>query len=284
MGKVRIIIDGPLMDGHKVTFKAPCNCTQVDALDVRYIKDGTQSSKLFTMKDTHGSDLTDLGNLFTKGAYVHVILDTQNGFAYLQNADTNSYLEERLAAAMNTTRTNLLINGDFRVWRSGTEFGITGNNLPVADKWFVRRASAETSADGYVKKVANGMSVEVRDDEVQLSQYLNYPFKTGLAYTLSLKINGKIERFHGVGGETTWSADEMYWLKLFGSDAYVTIALNTPQVGNKYDGENIIEWVKLEEGNTATDFCSRLYEEELLLCMADELTSPDYENGNTVEY
>lgn len=96
MANIKIVVDGPLMDGHKLTFKAPCNCDVVDKLDVRYIKNDTQASKLFTMKDTHGNDLTGLGNLFYKDSYVSVVLDTVNNFAYLQNAATNKYLEEKM--------------------------------------------------------------------------------------------------------------------------------------------------------------------------------------------
>ena len=96
MANIKITVDGPLMDGHKITFKAPCNCDVVEKLDVLYVENGAQENRLFTMKDSHGNDLTGLGNLFFEGAYVNVVLDTNNGFAYLQNADTNGYIEDRL--------------------------------------------------------------------------------------------------------------------------------------------------------------------------------------------
>ena len=97
MANLKIIIDGPLMDGHRVTFKAPCACTGIDKLDVRYIDDDAQKSKLFTLKDSHGNDLTGIGNLFDEGAYVHVILSVTNNAAYIQNGDTNGYLEGKFA-------------------------------------------------------------------------------------------------------------------------------------------------------------------------------------------
>lgn len=97
MANIKITINGTLMDGHKVTFKAPCDCTSVEKLKVLYVKDGAQVSKLFTMKDSHGNTLTGLGNLFKEGAYVHAILDTKNGYAYIQNPDTNGYLEGKFA-------------------------------------------------------------------------------------------------------------------------------------------------------------------------------------------
>ena len=102
MANIKITVDGPLMDGHKITFKAPCSCMAVEKLDVRYVEDNTQKSRLFTMKDSHGNNLTGLGNLFSEGAYVNVVLDTNFGFAYLQNADTNAYIEGMLRASDGT--------------------------------------------------------------------------------------------------------------------------------------------------------------------------------------
>lgn len=97
MANIRITLNGTLTDGHNVTFKAPCDCSEVEFLNVCHVKDGTQASTLFTMKDAHGNNLTGLGNLFVQGAYVKVVLDTQNKFAYLQNAATNGYLESKLS-------------------------------------------------------------------------------------------------------------------------------------------------------------------------------------------
>lgn len=99
MANIKITVDGPLMDGHKVTFKAPCNCSIVEKLKVCYVENGEPKDRLFTMKDSHGNDLTGLGNLFSEGAYVNVVLDTNYGNAYLQNAGTNSYFEGMLRAS-----------------------------------------------------------------------------------------------------------------------------------------------------------------------------------------
>ena len=96
MANIKITVEGPLMDGHRITFKAPCNCDVVEKLDVRYMENNTQKSKLFTMRDTQGNDLTGLGNLFFGGTYVDVVLDPNSGTAYLQNANTNGYLEWKI--------------------------------------------------------------------------------------------------------------------------------------------------------------------------------------------
>jgi len=97
MAYIRIDVDGILMDGHTLTFKAPCDCTAIEGLKVYYVENGTLKNKIFTMKDTHGNTLTGLGNLFMKDACVKVVLDTAKSIAYLQNGDTNGYLEGRFS-------------------------------------------------------------------------------------------------------------------------------------------------------------------------------------------
>lgn len=96
MADIRIDFQGgELIDGQVITFKAPCDCTAIDGLKVYYVNGEEKAYKKFAMRDTHGNILTGVGNLFTKDAYVKAILDTVNNYAYLQNADTNGYLEER---------------------------------------------------------------------------------------------------------------------------------------------------------------------------------------------
>lgn len=95
MANIKITVEGSLMDGHRITFKAPCNCTQAEKLEVLYIEENTQKSKIFTMRDSQCKDLTGMDNLFAAGAYVDIVLDIANEVAYLQNANTNAYLEGR---------------------------------------------------------------------------------------------------------------------------------------------------------------------------------------------
>lgn len=118
MANIKIVVEGPLVDGHKLTFKAPCDCSAVEKLNVLYIKDNAQKSKLFTMVDSHGNDLTGLGNLFAEGAYVRVVLDTVNALAYLQNAATNGYLESRIPTirvGTSAPSNSLGVNGDIYI-------------------------------------------------------------------------------------------------------------------------------------------------------------------------
>lgn len=92
MANVKVVSERPLFDGMAITFKTPCECSAVEGLTVSY-HDAPQS---FVFRDAHGNDLTGIGNLFEEGTYVQAILDTVNGYAYLQNADTNGYLEHYL--------------------------------------------------------------------------------------------------------------------------------------------------------------------------------------------
>lgn len=87
MGYIKINTKYPVYDGAPITFRAPCDCTAADGISV--------NSKNFVFKDAHGVALTGMGNLFLKDAVVKVILDVTNSCAYIQNADTNSYLENK---------------------------------------------------------------------------------------------------------------------------------------------------------------------------------------------
>lgn len=87
MGYIKINTKHPVYDGAPITFRAPCDCTETEGVSV--------NSKNFVFKDAHGVALTGMGNLFVKDAVVKVILDVTNSCAYIQNADTNSYLESK---------------------------------------------------------------------------------------------------------------------------------------------------------------------------------------------
>lgn len=92
MPNIRVDTSYSIADGSEVIFVAPCDCNEISGLKV-YSPNG---AKVFTFRDAHGNDLTGLGHLFAAGAYVKAILDVTNGYAYIQNADTNGYLEDRI--------------------------------------------------------------------------------------------------------------------------------------------------------------------------------------------
>lgn len=127
---IKITSECPLYDGMPVTFKAPCDCTEATGLRVYY--NGT--SQTFTFKDAHGNTLTGIGNLFAQGAYVKVILDTTDGYAFIQNADTNKYIEDRFkiieeggggTGGGGAAEEPLVDEIDFSRWDSEGEFTVT---------------------------------------------------------------------------------------------------------------------------------------------------------------
>lgn len=98
MAQIRIDLAEPLLDGMDIKFQAPCDCSDITGLLVYYPTEDSTDSKTFSFRDSHGNDLTGLGNLFSQGSYVKVIVDANNGYAYLQNADTNGYIESKIGA------------------------------------------------------------------------------------------------------------------------------------------------------------------------------------------
>lgn len=104
MANICVEIARPIEDGTILTLRAPCNCDVVKGVKVTYptVTDDaiTQTSKNFTFRDVHGKNLTGIGNLFSEGALIQVMLDVTNEGALILNADTNGYLEDKFAKEM----------------------------------------------------------------------------------------------------------------------------------------------------------------------------------------
>ena len=110
---IRIDLNHAPLDGETVSFKAPCNASDVTGLIIYYPNESNQEiSKEFTLNDANGGDIGVLDNVFAEGAIVKVILDTDLNNAFVQNPDTNTYLEGRftdlagqyVAATMSTSK------------------------------------------------------------------------------------------------------------------------------------------------------------------------------------
>lgn len=98
MSKIRIDLEAALIDGQALTFKSPADCSQITGLVVYYPEGDTTKSKDFKFVDAHGVDVgSGEISLFAANVLVKVVLDIDEGKAYVQNADTNAYLEGKLA-------------------------------------------------------------------------------------------------------------------------------------------------------------------------------------------
>ena len=99
MANIRIDLNHAPLDGETVSFKAPCNASDITGLVVYHPdENGREVSQEFTLNDANGNDIGSIDNIFAEGAIVKVILDTDLNNAFVQNPDTNAYLEGRFDA------------------------------------------------------------------------------------------------------------------------------------------------------------------------------------------
>ena len=123
--RIQVVLDHCLEHGSGIKFKAPVDCAAITKLQVQYVNNaGTTESKVFAFADANGNDVGEINNLFGKDSIVKVILDLSStiagvdGAAFVQNADTNAYLESRFAevassaAAPNTAAGHIITIDD----------------------------------------------------------------------------------------------------------------------------------------------------------------------------
>ena len=94
---IRVDLNTPISDGTEVVFRSPVDCSQITGLIVYYQENGNTASKEFALADANGNNVGDIDHLFAEDVVVKVILDVKNSMAFVQNADTNAYLEGRFA-------------------------------------------------------------------------------------------------------------------------------------------------------------------------------------------
>ena len=93
---IRVDLTTPIKDGTEVVFRSPVDCSQITGLIVYFTDNGITASQEFALADAHGNNVGDIDHLFAENVVVKVILDVEHGMAFVQNADTNAYLEGRL--------------------------------------------------------------------------------------------------------------------------------------------------------------------------------------------
>jgi hypothetical protein len=113
--KIVVSVDYAIENGSELKFRSPADCNAVTRLVVNY-KDGRGESlsKTFAFSDANGNNIGEVDNLFAEGAIVKVILDLSPDMdgdgmhsAFVQNADTNAYLERRMRDIDIMTRKDL---------------------------------------------------------------------------------------------------------------------------------------------------------------------------------
>lgn len=99
MSNIRVDVGYTIKDGTEIKFRSPVDCSAVTGLIVYYPgADGSTVSKVFAFADAHGNNVGNIDHLFAENIFVNVILDVTTSMAFVQNADTNAYLEAQLAS------------------------------------------------------------------------------------------------------------------------------------------------------------------------------------------
>ena len=97
MANIRLDLGRAVTNGETLTFRSPVDCSEITGLKVCYPNGNTTTSEVFEFADAHGNNVGSI-DLFASDVLVKVILDTELNRAYVQNADTNAYLEGRFAS------------------------------------------------------------------------------------------------------------------------------------------------------------------------------------------
>lgn len=209
MANIRVDLDYTLQDGAEIKFRSPVDCSQITGLIVYYPgADGNTVSKVFTLADAHGSNVGDIDHLFAEDVVVKVILDVTKGMAFVQNADTNAYLEAQLASkapagyGLGATALDSAADLNAVVTTGWCAFNTSTANAPYTGYGVVETIAR--NSDTLVQRVHDlihsysgyynyGVSVErvFRDGAWQPWEYINPPMKPGKEYRTTERYNGK---------------------------------------------------------------------------------------------
>ena len=88
MGKIKVNLNYPLANGKQISFYTPCESEDTQGLIINDVE--------YALVDADGASVVDTPNLWNRGALMSVIVDTVNMRAYIQNANSNSYLEKEI--------------------------------------------------------------------------------------------------------------------------------------------------------------------------------------------
>ena len=148
MANIRIDLDHPIRNGETICFKAPCDCNAVEGLIVYYPSvDGVEiENQTFVFKDSHGNDLTGLGELFCANALVAVLANVTDASAHVINADTNKYLETKLTEAGKALTVSDAVDSDSSITVASSKAVKTAYDAAVAAKITLSDSTSSSSS------------------------------------------------------------------------------------------------------------------------------------------
>lgn len=94
MANIRVDVPYTIKDGSEIVFRSPVDCSAITGLVVYCTaENGSVTASEFALTDAHGQNVGNIDHLFSENVIVKCILDVTAGKAYVQNADTNDYIE-----------------------------------------------------------------------------------------------------------------------------------------------------------------------------------------------
>ena len=216
-----------IADGSEVVFRSPADCSQVTGMVV-YHADGKTE---FSFADAHGNNVGDIDHLFAENAVVKVILDVSAGMAFVQNADTNAYIEGTFVKSVNGKKPDKLGNVEVPV------AGATHEQIVAAVEDYLSKnpVSGGVDAEQLTQAVEAALADAVKSGRVA-------PAIHGHSYNdledkpiipVSLPANGG--NADTVGGKT---AEQIQQAAADGVSAAVNTALRDAKASGLFDGRN----------------------------------------------
>ena len=200
MANIRVDLNHAPLDGEAVTFKAPCDASNITGLVIYY--DG--ESKVFTLTDANGGDIGVLDNIFSEGAIVKAILDTEGNKAFVQNPNTNTYLEGRfteLDSKLKTTALSDLSNVSNEVMKAKVEESgfISGGGGGGVESFNGRQGAVVPQEGDYTAEDVGAVPAEEDADHPGcyyrmvdgVKEWLTPPMQLGVEYRTTERYNGK---------------------------------------------------------------------------------------------
>ena len=112
---IKVELKTNISDGSEVVFRSPADCSQVTGLVIYHTGGKTE----FAFADAHGHNVGDIDHLFAENAVVKVILDVTAGMAFVQNADTNAYIERTFIKSVNGEKPDVDGNVNIKIPEGG---------------------------------------------------------------------------------------------------------------------------------------------------------------------
>lgn len=218
MSNIRVDVSYTIQDGSELVFRSPVDCSAITGMIVYYPgSDGNITSKVFALADAHGNNVGDIDHLFAENVVVKVILDVTTGMAFVQNADTNAYLEGHIqnkenphgvTASQVGARPNTWFPSIAEIGAAPAGYGlnndfVTVNNTAALDSYFT------CGWVRFINTVTDDLLMGYRTAIIRVDSYSNSTgnellFQTAYLFSGAEQSVGKIQRFCTKGSWQPW--------------------------------------------------------------------------------